>query len=396
MNFLLEKVENQYLNEFDLTLLNQKQIILFKNEHNQISSKKKEIDKEHIIKYWDKMKKIGNPYELVYTTYNKKRKNDSISDYTPISRSYFKLWEIFNNYDIFKYTKNKLKINCAHLAEGPGGFMEASINYLNQLGKKNSSFWGLTLKPNDQYVPDWNKIKKFCKERKNCFIEYGDLYEYEDVLSFVFKLSNYKMDLVTADGGFDYSQDFNGQELNSCQILYSEIVVGLNILNKNGSFVIKFFDLFSITSIQLIHLLNYHFEEVYIYKPETSRQANSEKYIVCLYFKDNLNYDYKEKLLLNIKKWSDLNKTKKKDEYIIINNFRYNNNLIRNVNNINKKYILNQVNYINFILNMIEKKLLKDEYHDILKKQVLKAIEWCKKYNIPINKNSIYYQKNNF
>ena len=45
---------------------------------------------------------------------------------------------------------------------------------------------------------------------------------------------------------------------------------------------------------------------------------------------------------------------------------------------------------------MIEKKLLKDEYHDILKKQVLKAIEWCKKYNIPINKNSIYYQKNNF
>ena len=173
-------------------LLNQKQIIIFKNDYEQISNKKKEIDKEHIIKYWDKMKKIGNPYELVYTTYNKKRKNDSISDYTPISRSYFKLWEIFHNYDIFKYSINKAKINCAHLAEGPGGFMEASINYLNQLGKKNCFFWGLTLKPNDQYVPDWNKIKKFCKERKNCYIEYGDLYKYNDVLSFVFKLSDDK------------------------------------------------------------------------------------------------------------------------------------------------------------------------------------------------------------
>ena len=65
--------------------------------------KKEKIDEIENSENWDKMKKIGNPYELIYTTYNKKRKNDSISLYIPISRSYFKLWEIFYNFDLFKH-----------------------------------------------------------------------------------------------------------------------------------------------------------------------------------------------------------------------------------------------------------------------------------------------------
>ena len=97
------------------------------NSDDLISNKKKEIDNENIQKYWDKMKKIGNPYELIYTSYNKKRKNDSISLYSPISRSYFKLWEIYYSFQLFENKKNN--INFVHLAEGPGGFMEASINY---------------------------------------------------------------------------------------------------------------------------------------------------------------------------------------------------------------------------------------------------------------------------
>ena len=42
------------------------------------------------------MKKKTNPYELIYTTYNK-RKKDSIANIQPLSRSYFKILEIDNN-----------------------------------------------------------------------------------------------------------------------------------------------------------------------------------------------------------------------------------------------------------------------------------------------------------
>ena len=392
MKFLFNKVEHPNYTHFDLKKVNQNKTILFNTFHKKISEKKEEIDDENISKYWDKMKKIGNPFELIYTSYNKKRKNDSISLYSPISRSYFKLWEIFYNYDIFKYASDNKTYQCAHLAEGPGGFMEASINYSNKKNKKNSYFWGLTLRPNDEYVPDWNKIKKICKNEKNCQIEYGDLYNYEDVFNFIFGLKYKEIDLVTADGGFDYSSDFNGQELNSCQIIYSEIAVALNILKKNGCFVIKMFDLFSLTSIQCMQLLVENFKEVHIYKPETSRQANSEKYIVCLYFKNDCGPEYKENLLLNIKKWNEL--PKEKNEYIILNK-QINNHILYDLNKFNDQFVKNQIQYIDGIIQMIKCKLDKDEYHSILKKQVFKAIEWCKKYNIPINEDSIYYKKNN-
>jgi len=200
------------------------------------------------------------------------------------------------------------------------------------------------------------------------------------------------MDLVTADGGFDYSSNFNGQELNSCQIIYSEIVVALNILKKNGCFVIKMFDLFSLTSIQCLQLLVENFEEVVIFKPETSRQANSEKYIVCLYYKNLLNDEKKEKLLLNIKKWNEI--PKKEDNYVMLD-LKIKNKMIHDLNNFNKNFVTNQVQYIDSILYLIKNKLNKDEYHDLLKNQVFKAIEWCKKYNVKINEESIYYKKNN-
>jgi 23S rRNA U2552 (ribose-2'-O)-methylase RlmE/FtsJ len=392
MKFSFQKVEQINNHSFDLVQVNQKKNILFKSYYDKISKKKEEIDNDEISKYWDKMKKIGNPYELIYTSYNKKRKNDSISVYSPISRSYFKLWEIFYNFDIFKYSKKNDVFHCTHLAEGPGGFMEASINYSNKMKKKNSYFWGLTLKPNDEYVPDWNKIKKICKNEKNAVIEYGDLYEYEDVFNFIFNLRFQNMDLVTADGGFDYSSNFNGQELNSCQIIYSEIVVALNILKKNGCFVIKMFDLFSLTSIQCLQLLVENFEEVVIFKPETSRQANSEKYIICLYYKDILNDTNKEKLLLNIKKWNEL--PKDDDNYVMLD-IKINNSIVHDINKFNNNFVDNQVQYIDSILYLINNKLNKDEYHNLLKNQVFKAIEWCKKYNVKINEESIYYRKNN-
>jgi hypothetical protein len=86
------------------------------------------------------------------------------------------------------------------------------------------------------------------------------------------------------DGGFDFSIDFNKQEQLSYRIIFCEIVSALSVQKKGGSFVCKFFDMYTTFTIKLLYLINIFFEKVYITKPLTSRPANSEKYIVAKNF----------------------------------------------------------------------------------------------------------------
>lgn len=46
-----------------------------------------------------------------------------------------------------------------------------------------------------------------------------------------------------------------------------------------GHFVCKLFDLFTPFSVGLIYLMYHAFEKVCIFKPNTSRPANSERYV---------------------------------------------------------------------------------------------------------------------
>jgi len=346
------------------------------------------------------MKKIGNPYELIYTTYNKKRKNDSISLYIPISRSYFKLWEIFHKFNFFKKFDIKNNLVFSHLAEGPGGFLEATYNYRKNINKKeHDKYYGITLKPINEHIPCFTKIKKLFNENMNIKIDYGNLYVLEDIKKYLENFEgNKKAHLVTADGGFDYSGDFNGQEINSCQIIYSECVIALNALKKNGCFVCKVFDLFSITMVQILYIMYCSFENIYIYKPDTSRPANSEKYLICMYYKDNLSYNDKNNLLNIIGLWYNISENKEEifneNDSVILKNIRIDNLFIQKLSAYNEKYIENQMFYLNNTIELAQNKIDKDKYYEIIQNQVLKAIEWCKKYNVEINKNSIYYKKN--
>ena len=140
-----------------------------------ISDMKSLIDTDIFNSKWDKMKKIANPYEMVYTTFNKKKRKDSIADYKPISRSFFKLLELDNMFGLIGEGDTHY---IANLAEGPGGFMEALIK--KYFGKKKINLYGFTLPPNNKYIPDWSKMKKSLL-MKNVNISYGDLYEIDDV-----------------------------------------------------------------------------------------------------------------------------------------------------------------------------------------------------------------------
>ena len=127
---------------------------------------KEEID--NVYEKWDKYKKITNKYEFINTNIQleKIKNNHCVCSYKSISRSYFKLIEILHNFN-FEFNT---KINSFHLAEGPGGFIEAMVNYRKN---KNDKYYGITLMTKDADVPKWNKIQDFLTRNKNINIIYG-------------------------------------------------------------------------------------------------------------------------------------------------------------------------------------------------------------------------------
>ena len=79
---------------------------------------------------------------------------------------------------------------------------------------------------------------------------------------------------VMGDGGADYSQDQNSQEVILKQLLLCQFLCALNVLRKGGHFVCKTFDLFSEFSVGLLYILYRSFDQFCIVKPHTSRQAS--------------------------------------------------------------------------------------------------------------------------
>lgn len=373
-------------------------VLIFRKFYEDICHEKEKIDKLEDDQEWDRIKKIGNPFELIYTSFHKKKRQESISSYQPISRSYFKMWEIYYNFSdkIFQDVKPSDVLYFGHLAEGPGGFMEATYNYRNQLlkGRQNKDiYYGITLRPNNEYVPDWTKMRKIFSDSNQIKIEYGNLYILPEVKNFIKNFQKNKAYVVTADGGFDYSSDFNGQEINSCQIIYSECIVAMNILKKHGTFVCKVFDLFTSPMIKILYFMTLHFDEVYLYKPETSRPANSEKYLVCIRYRDLLNEEDKNYLLYLIQVYQEYQtKHKMKDtETLDLLGIRVPNSFVYSLMSYNQTYIEQQKFYLQKTMNLSYLKPSKDEYDKLMKEQVKNAVQWCKKYNVPINYQSIHF-----
>uniref|UniRef100_UPI00398EE298 cap-specific mRNA (nucleoside-2'-O-)-methyltransferase 1-like n=1 Tax=Pristiophorus japonicus TaxID=55135 RepID=UPI00398EE298 len=113
----------------------------------------------------------------------------------------------------------------------------------------------------------------------------GDITRPENISEFRrFVLENTErkgVHFLMADGGFSVAGQENLQEILSKQLLLCQILVGLSVVRTGGHFVCKTFDLFTPFSVGLIYLLYMCFERVSLFKPVTSRPANSERYVVC-------------------------------------------------------------------------------------------------------------------
>jgi len=351
-----------------------------KELHKMVLNYKKKIDNNE--KKWDKTKIYTNLYEPL--SVNKRK---AITFYEPVSRAYFKLWEILTDINLIKTEKKIYNIAC--LCEAPGGFLECLINFRKKdFNGRFDKYYCMTLKSTKYKIPELNKniLKK-----KNIYLSYGldntgNIYNLKNILYFCKNKLN-KIDIVTADGGFDYSQDFNNQEPASFRLIFCEIICAITICKKGGHFILKFFDIFTNFSLQILYFLNTLFEIVIITKPHTSRPANSEKYLICKNFL-GIKQNYLKKLYNIIENWEIYEKK------CFINNIfeieihiNFKNCILYHNRIIIKKqleHIIKTLYYMdNTNLSYEKKKLIKSE-------QLINCLLWCKKYNQPINNKSEY------
>lgn len=267
--------------------------------------------KMEITKKFEGKKKVYyvlNPYEKHIDNYDKdlaslaklKFKGPDI-----ICRAFFKLWEIFKTFDIVPL--NKPGFVSAHLAEGPGSFIQATILFRDTMCKKgiskNDKYHGITLfnetkknplKMEDKFVKYYEKEKpqRFYNHKtypareasRSSTKDNGDLTSTKTINLFAKHFSKNKAQLVTADGGFDW-QNESLQEQEVLPLLLGQIITALKIQDKGGNFVCKCYETFTIVTVKLLAILKAVYKNVALFKPLTSRRSNSEKYIVCMGYK---------------------------------------------------------------------------------------------------------------
>lgn len=369
---------------------------IFKNsniDNANINNSKNKIDNYSFTK-WDKAKKNNNQYEKIYITYKKKRCIYE-QNYEPLSRSYFKMIEMSNEYLSDLINKND-SIKTVHLAEGPGGFIEGLIdirknNINSQSFQYKDKYYGMTLAPINNKIPGWTRTSNFLNNNKNVNIikgydNTGDLYNIKNHKFLISRVGKGTIDLVSGDGGFDFSIDYNHQEVLAHKLIFSQIILALSIQKKGGSFICKLFDTNTKLSKEMIYLLNYYYEDINYYKPFTSRPANSEKYIICLKFKGITDQKIFElQNILNI--WNNLPKSK--SIISIIEDYNLNDDIINIIEKSNKQLNDIQIKYINETINLIKKPMNRNDLLDNNNNQLKNSNIWINYYCKDIINNLI-------
>jgi 23S rRNA U2552 (ribose-2'-O)-methylase RlmE/FtsJ len=239
------------------------------------------LDKQ---KCWELLKKMVNPYEMIFT-HEDPHFHPSLSLMKPLSRSYFKMIEMLDVLDFFpRVAKTVPNVRTGHIAEGPGGFIQATLDVAERYNKRVKQATAMTLRPTDSYIPGWRRAASFLHNHKEVKLHYGaddtgNVYNPHNQDSFI-EATSPGVHLFTADGGFDFSSDYAMQEQSVFRLLACSVYVGLRCLVSDGALVIKIFDSFSESTEILLACMARCFKEWMIYKPAMSRPCNSERYFL--------------------------------------------------------------------------------------------------------------------
>ena len=363
-----------------------------------LNEKKQEIND---VPVWRYIRDTINPYELISpspyyndTIVDKEAfykdvnavGNQSIIIESMINRAYFKMWEILHDKkedkwgNMLQAYKNQ-EIVVLGIAEAPGGFLQAIMDsrIKQTQNKHNDIYRGISLE--DEKIK-WNKevLGKY-KEKFGLDIEYdygisgGDIRNVEEQQYITQSLlQNKKAHLIVADGGIDVSKNYYTQEVQNHKLFYSEIIIALSNQSVGGNFVMKCYDLYTVLSVQYLTILKNYYDHVYVIKPELSRPANSEKYIVAMGYNGKFSQSMVSKSSDMISRWDN-------EKYILELLTSVDSTIMGSMKFINDYFSTQQISFIQTGLNASEK--FKSRQQEYKTAQKTAGEKWCESYDIP-------------
>lgn len=205
------------------------------------------------------------------------------------------------------------------------------------------------------------------------------------------------MDFITGDGGFDFSVDFNKQEISISKLLFAQVIYAIVLQKKNGSFVLKVFDCFMQHTIDILYLLSSFYNKVYIMKPNSSRFANSEKYIICkgfLFESCESFFPY----LLNVFTKMITIESENIQRFL---NVPISNYYLSKIEEYNAIFGQQQIENIYYTISLIDSKISNEKIEQMIKLNTQKCVQWCLRHNVLHNPNlhivdNIFLSQNNF
>lgn len=361
---------------------------------------------------WRKVRSMVEDFELVSPSggYNG-NKGIAILPFTarPLSRAYFKIWELLHRYpDIIgkldSDAESSQPITILSVGEAPGGFIQGMAHFRFQNNNQSKDqFYGYTLKVPDDNL-SWEKLQNLKELKKlgtQLNLKYADLTKEEDLKKIQADLKKQKADLITADGALTGSKVYNYEEVVNYQIFLGEIVTALINQKMGGCFILKIFDTLTMVTRQMLTLLGLYYSELIITKPDFSRPASSEKYVVCLGFKgletDEQTEEQADKTLYALV--STLEKELKnnyriyfpQNERFLMNLLNYsigdNHPFVGKLQDITRDHINKQSEHILKGIHLIHTRAIFDpkKIKSLKKNQVAQAINWCQRYKLEFN-----------
>lgn len=414
----VDKQEYEISAEFGKDIPKSMKELGYNKDFFEIKKKFFETDKNLFYKY----KSILNTYSLVNFNYNTSKSFESLTGILPtnligydkaISRAYYKLFEILNNMDIIPKKKSIISGN---IAEAPGGFIQALIDYR----KENTSnhYYTISLKMEGESSRSFdfkqkrvaNFMKKYRNDDKMITVSYGNknsgngnINKLENIKGYAKLFADNKADIVTADGGFESDESVweNPEmtvEVRTLQLLYNEVVAALSIQGEGGSFVLKIFGCSTKILLEILYLLSIHYDNVYIVKPVTSNILSHERYIVAKGFRGISNEEL-EGLYTITEKWLEIDPSGgiKLPSQFIEQLFVFKPEIGKDYINAVKKcndwwYDINDklVKQIAVFIESNKKgNINKEFFRKLLEKQQEIALKWFKQYDIPVIKEAI-------
>lgn len=306
----------------------------------------------NIIKKIESKKKfynIVNNFEPEIQDYN-----DTIQTVTKIffsikselnSEDFYKIWEILNVFNIISNDKFNIGIMNTNLSNCD----QAITQYINKILNKESS----RINFSNIEIQSPQKIDSILKMIKD-----------------VSKSKKY-MNLIVANSD------------NNNYITYlGELLAILNCQDKNGSLIFKMFDTFNMVMVKIIYILCSLYEQVYIYKPYTSRPSESEKYIICKKYKYNPDDKNIKSLVSDIEKIIEMSDDKKFLNDIFLD-IEVPDDFINTIKFINIKLVNIEQIQVNEIIKYIqENNYFGDKYHTFKSNQI-NASKWWTELFLP-------------